>query len=711
MKKTNILVLVTLIITMLLSNAAFAQTISLKSLDERKANTTYVDATDETIIQYANTHAGLKTAHGLPAYAGNADKYIRLNTEENMLYFADVPEALSSVYRDVIYVNSTTTVPTGDQTGAAERPFATIQQALDHIGPATNAATYQQSKLILITNSGTYTENLTAQHRAITIAGRGVTISGDVLRYVADEEEFGVSSSTFRAALTFLGYADTRDSHQRIRQGITITGNYRAMVKPTFTGSTTHDAAFINTRINGAVTIDDGVVNSGAPSVGQEIFYCIGARFAGTVEGRTIYAQRWSDTQFDSTIIIGTLCNLNEVEFKGAVTMTQFVADLGLFNTKFATMNLTIPAGQSVTMDGVTATSWKANVTPSNAVTINYMEHDKGVKNNSSITGATVFDALTSIYNDYATKLELAAKADSTEVWAALDNKAEKTLSNVDPATGRSALGLGTAATKDSGTTEGTIPLLDAAGQIPFSMIPALVFNNSHVVTSEVDMLSIPDVKTGEIAIRTDITKNYILSAMPGTELSNWLEFAATEGSVKSVSGSAPITSTGGDNPAIGITAATQDAAGSMSAVDKTKLDNATTENTINTIVMRDDSGKINADLTGTASTASVALTAIQADKLTTARTIDGVSFDGTANINTKYTGTGTFNSINGRTITIGATMPDTNYKVFITNTSVSDGSLGDVEVRQTSKSTTQFTVYNTGENNDGTFEWIVVTY
>jgi hypothetical protein len=50
---------------------------------------------------------------------------------------------------------------------------------------------------------------------------------------------------------------------------------------------------------------------------------------------------------------------------------------------------------------------------------------------------------------------------------------------------------------------------------------------------------------------------------------------AASSGTapVTSVTGTAPITSTGGATPAIGITAATDSAAGSMSASDKTKLD------------------------------------------------------------------------------------------------------------------------------------------
>ena len=48
-------------------------------------------------------------------------------------------------------------------------------------------------------------------------------------------------------------------------------------------------------------------------------------------------------------------------------------------------------------------------------------------------------------------------------------------------------------------------------------------------------------------------------------------------GSVTGVSGTAPITSSGGNTPAIGISAATTSAAGSMSAADKTKLDSLQT--------------------------------------------------------------------------------------------------------------------------------------
>jgi len=73
----------------------------------------------------------------------------------------------------------------------------------------------------------------------------------------------------------------------------------------------------------------------------------------------------------------------------------------------------------------------------------------------------------------------------------------------------------------------------------------------------------------------------------------------------------------------------------------------------------------------------------------------------------TMYGGTGTFNSTTGEVITIGVTMDNTTYKVNITATSDPSGTLGEVWV--TSKSTTQFTVKNSGSNITATYDWVVM--
>ena len=103
-------------------------------------------------------------------------------------------------------------------------------------------------------------------------------------------------------------------------------------------------------------------------------------------------------------------------------------------------------------------------------------------------------------------------------------------------------------------------------------------------------------------------TANQVLTMNSGATAPQWS--MPTTGTVTGVTGTAPIVSSGGNAPAISISAATTSAAGSMSAADKAELDAATNANTASTIVARDVSGNfsagtITAALTGNATTAT----------------------------------------------------------------------------------------------------------
>lgn len=67
---------------------------------------------------------------------------------------------------------------------------------------------------------------------------------------------------------------------------------------------------------------------------------------------------------------------------------------------------------------------------------------------------------------------------------------------------------------------------LDANGKIPSSQIPAISFSSGTVVNSESAMLAIAGAVVGSIAIRTDNSQNYVLSALPSTVLANWIQLA-----------------------------------------------------------------------------------------------------------------------------------------------------------------------------------------
>jgi hypothetical protein len=100
------------------------------------------------------------------------------------------------------------------------------------------------------------------------------------------------------------------------------------------------------------------------------------------------------------------------------------------------------------------------------------------------------------------------------------------------------ALGLGTAATKNTGTGNGNIPILDADGKLADSVIPKVALTNTFVVASQAAMLALTTAQEGDVAVRTDLNKTFILKANGYATLANWQELLTPTDSVTSVNGS-----------------------------------------------------------------------------------------------------------------------------------------------------------------------------
>ena len=129
--------------------------------------------------------------------------------------------------------------------------------------------------------------------------------------------------------------------------------------------------------------------------------------------------------------------------------------------------------------------------------------------------------------------------------------------------------------------------------------------NQNQLVKARVENLSSAPGSPveGQIYFNTTDNKLYVRAG------SAWVDLTAS-GTVTSVTGTSPIVSSGGANPAISISASSGSAAGSMSAAHYTLVNAATNANTASTIVKRDGSGNftagtITANLTGTASSAT----------------------------------------------------------------------------------------------------------
>lgn len=95
---------------------------------------------------------------------------------------------------------------------------------------------------------------------------------------------------------------------------------------------------------------------------------------------------------------------------------------------------------------------------------------------------------------------------------------------------------LGTASSKNTGITEGDIPILGIGGKLNEIVIPKIAISNTHIVGTQINMLALT-AYIGDVAIRTDLNKSYILKGIPASELNNWQELVTPTSSVQSVAG------------------------------------------------------------------------------------------------------------------------------------------------------------------------------
>lgn len=105
------------------------------------------------------------------------------------------------------------------------------------------------------------------------------------------------------------------------------------------------------------------------------------------------------------------------------------------------------------------------------------------------------------------------------------------------------AQNLGTAATKNVGTTSGTIPVLDSSGKLSSSILPQIAITETFVCSSQAQMLALSNAQAGDICVRTDVNKTYILKQGTANTLVNWQELLTPTDKVSSVNGKTGVVS------------------------------------------------------------------------------------------------------------------------------------------------------------------------
>jgi len=193
-----------------------------------------------------------------------------------------------------------------------------------------------------------------------------------------------------------------------------------------------------------------------------------------------------------------------------------------------------------------TSAVWKRLVTAeeivvvAEAVVAQKLKTERTISLVGDATGATTFDGsadatITLVLKNTGTEAGTFTKLTVNE--KGLITKAELlTPDGIPTLTLAKISDAGTAAARNVGTEVGNLVEVGANGKISDTVLPPLAITETYAVADEAEMLALA-AQRGDVAIRADEDKSYILKQEPATDRGNWLELKSPDCKVHSVNG------------------------------------------------------------------------------------------------------------------------------------------------------------------------------
>ena len=259
--------------------------------------------------------------------------------------------------------------------------------------------------------------------------------------------------------------------------------------------------------------IQDGAVTSGKIADGAIVNADINATAAidkTKISGTAITAAD-SGTVTSAMIADGTIVNA-DVSATAAIAKTKL--DLG---------------GTITSADLADGTIVNADINASAGIALSKLATDPLARANHTGTQTA------STISDFDTQVRTSRLDQMAAPTAAVALNSQKITGLADPTNAQDAVTLNYITTA-KGAANG-IASLDSSGLIPQSQIPGIALHTTTVVNSQAAMLAISGADAGDIAVRTDINKTFVLTASPASTLGNWQELLTPTDSVLSVDG------------------------------------------------------------------------------------------------------------------------------------------------------------------------------
>jgi hypothetical protein len=230
--------------------------------------------------------------------------------------------------------------------------------------------------------------------------------------------------------------------------------------------------------------------------------------------------------------VIPTSATLIKTSDTGTVTSTMIadatIVDADISATAAITKTKLNLGGTITSADLVDGTIVNADINASAAIALSKLAVDPLARANHTGT------QLASTISDFDTQVRTSRLNQIAAPNAAVSLNSQKITNLASPVDSGDAVSLGYLEGQ-KGANNGIAPL-DGSGKVPLDHIPASAIAEVFVVSTQAAMLAL-SAGVGDIAVRTDLNKSFILQATPATTLGNWIELLTPTDAVLSVDG------------------------------------------------------------------------------------------------------------------------------------------------------------------------------